>query len=72
MLPTAPLPRALVLVGLTLIAAGFLAPWLSRLPLGRLPGDLLLRRDGFTFAFPVVTCLLLSVVATVILQLLRR
>lgn len=39
---------------------------------GKLPGDIVIRRPGFMFAFPIVTCLLLSVVLTLFLRLFRR
>jgi hypothetical protein len=42
------------------------------LPLGRLPGDITIRRGNSTFYFPIVTCLLLSLVFTVLMALLRR
>lgn len=72
MLPQTPIGRVLVLTGVTLMLVGFLWPALSRLPLGRLPGDVAIQRDGWSFSFPIVTCLVLSVVATVVLNWLRR
>jgi uncharacterized protein HemY len=62
--------KLLVIVGLTLAAAGA-AMW-AGLPLGRLPGDLVIRRGAFTFAFPLTTCVLLSVILTLLLALFRR
>jgi hypothetical protein len=64
--------RLLILAGLVLLAAGLLWPWLSRLGLGQLPGDIVVRRPGFTFAFPLMTCLIVSVLLTLLLWLLRR
>jgi hypothetical protein len=43
-----------------------------RIPLGRLPGDIVIRRDGGAFYFPIVTCLVLSVLFTLISWLFRR
>jgi hypothetical protein len=57
---------AVVLVGLVLMVAPSI-PWL-----GKLPGDVLVRRERFTFYFPIVTCLLVSVVLTVIVNLFFR
>jgi len=61
----------LIALGILLLAAGILWPLLSRY-LGRLPGDIVVRRPGFTFVFPVVTCLVVSLVLSLLLWLLRR
>lgn len=62
----------LVGIGLALVALGLLWPWLGQLGLGRLPGDSVIARGGFHFYFPIVTCLVVSVVASLILWLLNR
>ena len=64
--------RLLILIGLVLVAAGLLWPYLSRLGLGRLPGDIRIEREGFTFYFPLVTGLLVSAVISLVLWLLRK
>jgi hypothetical protein len=64
--------RFLVVLGLVIVAIGLAWPWLSRLGLGRLPGDIVIEREGFSFYFPIVTSLLLSLVLSLILWLLRR
>ena len=64
--------RLLVAVGLLLVLAGLLWPWLSRLPLGRLPGDLVIDRPGFRFYAPFATMLLVSLVVSFIVWLMRR
>jgi len=61
----------LIALGILLLAAGILWPLVSRY-LGRLPGDIVVRRPGFTFVFPVVTCLVVSLVLSLLLWLLRR
>ena len=61
----------LIAIGIVLVAVGQLWPWLSRLGLGRLPGDLVVQRGGFSFYFPIVTCLIVSVVLSFILWLNR-
>lgn len=66
------MPRLLIIAGLVLVAAGLLWALLSRLGLGQLPGDIVIRRPGFTFAFPIVTCLIVSAVLTLLLWLFRR
>jgi hypothetical protein len=61
----------LIALGILLLVAGILWPLVSRY-LGRLPGDVVVRRPGFTFVFPVVTCLIVSLVLSLLLWLLRR
>jgi hypothetical protein len=55
-----------------ILAAGVAWPWLSRLPIGRLPGDLVVTRPGFRFYAPFTTMIIVSVVVSLILWLLRR
>jgi hypothetical protein len=64
--------RALIVIGLLVLAAGLLWPWLSRLGLGRLPGDIVVERQGGAFYFPIVTCLVISVVLSVVFWFLRK
>jgi hypothetical protein len=64
--------RALIIVGLVLIAAGLLWPWLSKLGLGRLPGDIRIETGSGGFYFPVVTCLVISILLSLLLWLFRR
>lgn len=61
----------LIALGILLLVAGILWPLVSRY-LGRLPGDIVVRRPGSTFVFPVVTCLVVSLVLSLLLWLLRR
>jgi hypothetical protein len=55
-----------------LILAGLLWPWLTKLGLGRLPGDFVIERDGFRFHFPLITSIVISVALSLILWLLNR
>jgi ribose/xylose/arabinose/galactoside ABC-type transport system permease subunit len=64
--------RLLITLGLILLIAGLAWPWLRRLPLGRLPGDIHIVREGFSFSFPIITCLIVSVVLTLLLWFFRR
>jgi hypothetical protein len=64
--------RWLVGIGLALVGAGVAWPWLSRVPLGRLPGDVHTHRDGWDFYLPVGSSVLISIVLTLLLWLLRR
>jgi hypothetical protein len=64
--------RALILLGALLLAVGLLWPWLGHLGLGRLPGDVVIERPHFRLYFPWVTCLLISVVLTLLFWLFRK
>ena len=64
--------RTLIFTGLVLLAAGLLWPWLSRLPLGRLPGDIAIRGEHGQFFFPATTLLLLSAALSLLAWLWRR
>lgn len=64
--------RLLIIFGLVLLAAGLLWPWLGRLGLGRLPGDILIARKNFQLYIPLGTSLVISVVLTVLFWWLRK
>jgi hypothetical protein len=66
------LNRILIILGTTLIVAGLLWPWLRRMGLFHLPGDIVVDRPGFKFFFPLTTLLLVSAVISLISWLLRR
>ena len=56
--------KALIVAGLTILVVGLLWPWLSKLPLGRLPGDIVVEREGFRFYLPLTTGILLSLIVS--------
>jgi hypothetical protein len=64
--------RTLIIFGLVLVAAGLLWPFLAKLGLGRLPGDIVIERENFTFYLPITTSLLISGVLSLIFWLLGR
>jgi hypothetical protein len=64
--------RMLIILGIVLIAAGLLWPFISKLGLGQLPGDIVVERPGYSFYFPVVTSLIISVVLSLVLWLVNR
>ena len=68
------LGRLLIILGIVLVVAGVLLTLLGRtnLPLGRLPGDILYRGKNTTFYFPLATCILLSVVLTVVFYIVEK
>jgi len=64
--------RFLVVLGLVLLLAGLLWPYLSQIGLGRLPGDIVIQRENVTFYFPLMTCLLLSVLFSLVFWVVNR
>ena len=64
--------RGLVIAGIILVAAGLLWPYLARLGLGQLPGDIAIRTEHGGFYFPVATCIVISVVLSAIFWLINR
>ena len=69
-----PLGRLLITAGLILIAAGVVVTLAGRLPFkpGRLPGDIFIQGKNSSFYFPLTTCILISVLASLVMWLLRR
>ncbi len=64
--------RILIILGIVLVVAGLAWPWITKLGLGRLPGDIVVERENSRFYFPIVTCVIISVVLTLIMWLFRR
>ncbi len=64
--------RFLIVLGLVIVAIGVLWPLLGRLGLGRLPGDIVIQRGNFSFYFPLATCIVVSVLLSVVLWLVNR
>ncbi|MBI3344211.1 MAG: DUF2905 domain-containing protein [Gammaproteobacteria bacterium] len=64
--------RTLIIVGLCLVILGVLWPWLQKAGLGRLPGDIIMERNGFRFYFPITTSIIVSIVLSLIFWLMRR
>jgi hypothetical protein len=64
--------RFLIVLGLAMLVIGLLWPYLSQIGLGRLPGDVVIERENMTFYFPLMTCLLLSVLLSLIFWVVNR
>ena len=64
--------RALVILGIVLVLAGLAWPWLSKIPFGRLPGDIRIEGEHGGFFFPITTCIVVSIVLSLILWIFRR
>ena len=64
--------RLLIGIGIVCVVAGLAWPWLVKLGLFRLPGDIAIERENFRFYFPITTMIILSVVISIVLWLLRK
>ena len=64
--------KPLIVIGAVLLLAGLTWPWLRRLHLFHLPGDIVIDRPGFQFYFPITTMILVSAVLSLVAWLLRR
>ncbi|HEY7586855.1 MAG TPA: DUF2905 domain-containing protein [Candidatus Deferrimicrobiaceae bacterium] len=69
----APFGKLLIVIGLFMVGAGILLLLSDKIPwLGRLPGDITVKRDNFTFFFPLATCILISVILSILFWLFRK
>ena len=64
--------RTLIVLGLLIILLGVLWPWLQKIGLGRLPGDIAIERENFRFYFPLTTSIVISLLITLLFWLFRR
>ena len=63
--------KILIILGLAIIALGLVYPYLKKLPIGKLPGDLTFKGDQFSFYFPIITCVIVSIVISFLFKLFR-
>lgn len=66
------MPRTLIVLGVLLVLIGLAWPWLAKLGLFRLPGDIVIERGNFKFYFPVTSMILISLVLSLIFWLLKK
>ena len=64
--------RFLIVLGIILVVAGLLWPVLARIGIGRLPGDIMIEREGFRLYIPIMSSLLISAVLSLVLWFLNR
>jgi len=64
--------RFLIVAGLVILLVGVAWPWIARLGLGRLPGDINIERDGWSFHFPLVTSIVVSIVVSILFWIFRK
>ena len=63
--------KILIIIGIIILTLGLLYPFLKKIGLGQLPGDIIYKSDNSTFFFPIVTCIIISVVLTIIFNLFK-
>ena len=63
--------KILLIIGIIILALGLFYPFLKKIGLGQLPGDIIYKSDNSTFFFPIVTCIIISIVLTVIFNLFK-
>ena len=61
----------LIILGIVILVIGLLYPFIKKLGLGQLPGDVIFKSGNSTFIFPIVTCIIISVVLTIIFNLFK-
>ena len=64
--------RVLILLGIVLVVVGLTWPWLQKLGLFRLPGDIVIERENFRFYFPITSAIIISVLLSLLIWLFRR
>ncbi|MEN8782205.1 MAG: DUF2905 domain-containing protein [Desulfobacterales bacterium] len=64
--------KILIILGILMLVIGILWPWVAKLPIGRLPGDIIIDKPGLKVYIPITTMILVSVIVSVILWLLRK
>ncbi len=64
--------KNLIIIGLAVIIVGLSWPWITKLPIGRLPGDIVIGRSNMKIYIPITTMIVISVVVSVIMWILRR
>ncbi|MEZ5893929.1 MAG: DUF2905 domain-containing protein [Parvularculaceae bacterium] len=60
--------KLLITIGVAFLVVGLLWPLISKFGIGRLPGDIVIKRDGFSFYFPLTTMIIVSILLTVVLR----
>ena len=73
MAPLGSLGKILIILGVVLVAIGLVMILGDKIPwIGKLPGDIIIRRESFTFYFPIVTCIIISLILTLLFALFRK
>ena len=63
--------KILIILGIIILAVGILYPYIKKISLGQLPGDLVFKSENSTLFFPIVTCIIISVVLTILFNFFK-
>ncbi len=66
------LAKTLIVLGIALVVAGLVVLFIQKLPSGKLPGDIVIRKDNFTFYFPLATSIIISIIVSLVLYLIQK
>lgn len=64
--------KLLIIIGILLIILGILWPFIQKIGIGQLPGDILVKKENFSFYFPITTCIIVSIVISLIMWFFRK
>ena len=64
--------KSIIIIGIIIVVIGVMWPLLSKLPIGRLPGDIAIKKDGFSLYLPITTMIIVSIVLSVIIWFFRK
>ena len=64
--------KNIIYIGILIVVIGLLWPWITKLPLGKLPGDIAIKKEGFQFYFPITTMIVISIVISVVIWLFKK
>jgi hypothetical protein len=64
--------RTLIIIGIIILLAGLLWPWLVKLPIGKLPGDIIINKPNFKLYIPITTMIIISLLLTLIFWIFRK
>jgi len=64
--------KTLILLGAALLAVGLLWPWLGKLPIGRLPGDIIIDRPNLKIYFPITTMIIISIIISLVVRFFKK
>ena len=64
--------KTLITLGVAFLAVGLLWPWLGKLPIGRLPGDIVIDRPNFKLYFPITTMIIISIIVSIVSRFFRK
>lgn len=64
--------KTLIIIGIAILVVGLFWPWLGKIPLGRLPGDIIINRPNMKIYIPITSMIVISIIISVIMWLLRK